>query len=97
VSNCFLSRQASHDLDAIADYYLARNIDVGEALFKDFTRKCENLVRFPNLGRSYDHIRSGMRGIPLEGYIILYQVVDDGVEILRVVGGRQDLEELLSD
>jgi toxin ParE1/3/4 len=94
VRNCFLSRQASQDLDAIADYFLARNIEVGESLFKEFTRKCENLVRFPNLGRSYAHIRPGMRGIPLEGYIILYQVVDDGVEVLRVVGGRQDLEEL---
>jgi toxin ParE1/3/4 len=94
VSNCFLSRQASQDLDAIADYFLTRNIEAGESLFKEFTRKCENLVRFPNLGRSYAHIRSEMRGIPLEGYIILYQVVDDGVEVLRVVGGRQDLEEL---
>jgi toxin ParE1/3/4 len=37
-----------------------------------------------------------MRGIPLEGYIIFYQFVDDGVEVLRVVGGRQDLEELFS-
>jgi toxin ParE1/3/4 len=94
VSNCFLSRQASQDLDAIADYFLTRNIEAGESLFKEFTRKCENLVRFPKLGRSYAHIRPGMRGIPLEGYIILYQVVDDGVEVLRVVGGCQDLEEL---
>jgi len=94
VSNCFLSRQASQDLDAIADYFVARNIEAGESLFKEFTRKCENLVRFPNLGRGYGHIRPEMRGIPLEGYVILYQVVDDGVEVLRVVGGRQDLEEL---
>jgi toxin ParE1/3/4 len=94
VSNCFLSKQASQDLDAIADYFLTRNIEAGESLFKEFTRKCVNLVRFPNLGRSYAHVRPGMRGIPLEGYIILYQVVVDGVEVLRVVGGRQDLEEL---
>lgn len=94
MSNCFLSRQASQDLDTIADYYLTRNIEAGENLFQEFTRKCENLVRFPSLGRSYGHIRPGMRGIPLDSYIIFYQIVNDGVEVLRVVGGRQDLEEL---
>ncbi len=53
-------------------------------------------MRFPNLGRSYDHIRIGMRRIPLDGYIIFYQVVDAEVEVLRVVRGRQDLEGLFA-
>ena len=35
-----------------------------------------------------------MRGLPLNGYIIFYQVVDNNIEILRVVNGRQDLEAL---
>ncbi|PZD74408.1 Toxin ParE1 [Acaryochloris thomasi RCC1774] len=97
MNNCFLSRQASQDLDAISDYFLARNIEAGERICLEFTQKCEKLMRFPKLGRSYDAIRSGMRGLPLEGYIIFYQVVDDGVEILRVLGGRQNLEEIFSD
>jgi len=29
--------------------------------------------------------------------VILYQVIDDGVEILRVVSGRQDLELLFAE
>jgi toxin ParE1/3/4 len=97
VSNCFISPLASQDLNAISDYYLARNIEAGEELLKEFTRKCENLVRFPSLGRSYGHIRPGMRGIPLEDYIIFYQILEAGVEVLRVVGGRQDLEALFLD
>jgi len=31
------------------------------------------------------------------GYIILYKVIDDGIEILRIVSGRQDLESLFAD
>jgi toxin ParE1/3/4 len=27
----------------------------------------------------------------------MYQVIDDGVEILRVISGRQDLESLFAD
>ncbi|WP_242051265.1 type II toxin-antitoxin system RelE/ParE family toxin [Nostoc spongiaeforme] len=32
-----------------------------------------------------------------KGYIILYQVIDDGVTILRIVSGRQDLESLFAE
>ena len=43
------------------------------------------------------HIKLVLRGLPLDGYVILYQVIDDGVEILRVVSGRQDLESLFAE
>jgi toxin ParE1/3/4 len=66
-------------------------------LFQDFTKKCENLLQFPNMGRSYEYIRQGMRGLTLNSYIIFYQFVDNNVEILRVVNGRQDLEALFAE
>lgn len=94
MSRCYVSPGASRDLNEISDYFLARNLEAGELLLKEFTRKCESLMQFPNLGRSYEWLRSGMRGIPLEGYIIFYQVMNDGIEILRVVSGRQDLQRL---
>ena len=96
MSLCILSPEATKDLNAIADYFATRNVDAGEMLFKQFIGKCENLIKFPALGRSYEYIRPNMRGVPLDGYIIFYQVVNDGIEILRVVNGRQDLDSLLS-
>jgi toxin ParE1/3/4 len=92
-----ISPETSQDLNAIADYFLSCNVDAGESFFKEFSKKCQYLVNFPNLGRSYEHLRAGMRGIPLDGYIIFYQVMEDGLEILRVINGRQDLEALFSD
>jgi toxin ParE1/3/4 len=46
------------------------------------------------MGRGYDDVCSGLRGLTLEGYIILYRVLDDGIEIVRVANGRQDLRSL---
>jgi toxin ParE1/3/4 len=46
------------------------------------------------MGKSYSQVRADLRGIPLQGYIILYRLVDDGLEIVRVVNARQDLESL---
>lgn len=97
MSRFIIAPSASRDLDRIANYFLERNIEVGETLFREFNQKCFNLVKFPNMWRSYSHIRPNLRGLPLDGYIILYEVVDEDVEILRVVNGRQDIEALFAD
>lgn len=64
---------------------------------REFNKKCQILANFPSIGRSYAHIKPLLRGLALDGYVILYQVIDDGVEILRVVSGRQDLELLFAE
>jgi toxin ParE1/3/4 len=91
-----LARSASQDLDQISEYFMSRNIEAGERLFQEFNRKCQNLAQFPNIGRSYGHIVPGLRGVPLNGFIIFYEVTDDTLTILRIVNGRQDLEALFS-
>lgn len=90
-----IATSASQDLDQISEYYTSRSIDAGERLFQEFNRKCQNLVQFPNMGRSYSHILPMLRGLPLDGYIIFYQVTDEAVTILHVVSGSQDIETLL--
>jgi toxin ParE1/3/4 len=97
MSRFIIAPSASRDLNRIAEYFLERNIEAGERLFREFNQKCFNLVQFPNIGRSYAHIRPKLRGLPLDGYIIFYEVVDENVEILRVVNGRQDLEALFTN
>jgi toxin ParE1/3/4 len=97
MSRYIVAPSASQDLNNIADYFLAVNVAAGEKLFIKFSKKFQQLAQFPNLGRSYSHIRQSLRGLPLDGYIIFYRVVDDTVEILRIVNGRQDLEALFSE
>jgi toxin ParE1/3/4 len=90
-----IAASASQDLDQISEYYTSRSIEAGERLFKEFNRKCQNLVQFPNMGRSYSHIMPMLRGLPLDGYIIFDQVTEEAVTILHVVSGSQDIETLL--
>lgn len=85
---------ASQDLNEIADYFAENSLEAGEKFFRAFNRKCQQLIAFPNSGKSYAVIRSGLRGLSLEGYIIFYRVLDDGIEILRVVSGRRDFPPL---
>ena len=92
-----LSVEASQDIENILDYFLQRNIDAGEKFVKDFNNKCLNIVEFPKIGRSYSHIDSPLRGIPIDGYIIFYQLLENSIVIIRVVSGYRDIEFLFLD
>jgi toxin ParE1/3/4 len=94
LSRCIIALEASQDLNAISDYFVSRNIDAGERLLQEFNQKCVKLLQFPNMGKSYAAIRPWLRGIPLDGYIIFYEVGEDEITILRIVSGRQNLETL---
>ena len=88
---------ASQDLNEIADYFAENHLEAGERFFQSFNRKCQQLAAFPNSGKSYAAIRPGLRGLSLEGYIIFYRILDDGIEILRVVSGRRDFPSLFEE
>ena len=45
----------------------------------------------------YSDIEPDLRGILLESYIIFYRVLEDGIEIMRVVSGRRDLFALFQN
>ena len=89
---CLISPEASQDLDKIFDYFASNNVEAGERFVITFEKKCEKLLRFPNMGRSYQDIEHSLRGIPLDNYIILYRITDNGIEIVRVVSGYRNLE-----
>lgn len=93
----FVAPEASQDLDEISNYFLSRNLEAGERWFQAFNQKCQQLVQFPMMAKSYSTIRFDLRGVPLDGFILLYRVKNDLVEIMRVVSGRRDLDTLFSD
>jgi toxin ParE1/3/4 len=92
-----ISPEASRDLSEIIDYFTNRNIDAGERFVDEFEKKCKYLANFPNMGRSYENIRVDLRGVPLDGYVIFYRVINGGIEIVRVVSGYRNLESLFTE
>lgn len=97
MSQNFISSEALADLDEIFDYFAARSVEAGEKFASEFKKKCQYLTQFPNIGRSYAELKPNLRGIPLMGYIIFYQVVGGGVEIVRVLSAYRDLESMFLD
>lgn len=85
---------ASRDLNEIADYFAETSLEAGEQFFSKFNHKCQQLVAFPNSGKSFAEIHPDLRGLSLQGYIIFYRVLGDDIEILRIVSGRRNFPSL---
>lgn len=81
----------------ITDYFAGYDVESGERFLCKFNRKCSQLVTFPKSGKSYASIRPGLRGISIDGYVIFYRLLDNGIEILRVVSGRRDFPAMFEE
>ena len=95
MKNLIITLPACRDLEAISDYFLASSVEAGDRFVKAFEQKCQHLARFPYIGKSYARLKPNLRGLLLMDYIIFYQVIEDSVEILRVVNGYRDLKDII--
>ncbi|HEY9612930.1 type II toxin-antitoxin system RelE/ParE family toxin [Allocoleopsis sp.] len=92
-----VSPEAKQDLRDIRNYIARDNPSAARRLVESIREKCRTLVDFPNMGRRYDDIAPEVRGVPIDSYIILYRLIEDGIEIVRVVSGYRKLESLFSE
>lgn len=88
---------ASKDLNTISDYFLTQSVEAGERFVEAFDQKCQHLAKYPYIGKSYVDLRPDLRGLSLMGYVIFYRVLDDSIEILRVVSGYRNLQDIFSE
>lgn len=97
MSRFLISIEASRDLNEIVDYFQTRSLDAGDRFVTAFNQKCQYLTQFPSIGKRYPHLHADLRGISLDTYIIFYQLVTDGIVIVRVVSGYRDLSSLFEE
>jgi toxin ParE1/3/4 len=92
------SPEARVDLFAIWSYY---SNEAGENTADKMTRalleKSKILEGHPFSGRPRDELRAGMRSLLSDPYVIFYRIHSDGAEIVRVLHGRQDLDEIFAE
>ncbi len=92
-----ISPEASQDLDEIYSYISHYSFDAATRFVDAFDRKCETVANFPGIGKIYEDLSPQLRGIILDKYIIFYRPVETDVEIIRVVSGYRNLEEIFSE
>ena len=89
------SAQAEDDLIVIWSTVAAENPAAADRLLDRIDAVCIMLASYPEAGPRRDDIALGFRYFPVRPYLVIYRVVaPDLVEVVRVVDGRRDLENL---
>ena len=86
--------QAEEDLIDLWLYIAQDNPRAADRLLDEIEEKFSLLADHPQLGPARPDIAEDCRYFPVSSYLILYRIIPDGVEVVRVVQGARRLENL---
>ncbi|WP_204140728.1 type II toxin-antitoxin system RelE/ParE family toxin [Halomicronema sp. CCY15110] len=96
--SCRITPEASQDIEAIADYLATHSsLTRAEDFLSGIDAALQRIAQFPEIGRKRDELYPGLRSVPYKQYLIFYRLLNDAIEIFRVVSGYQDLPALFEE
>lgn len=90
-----LRPEAEADLEGVALCIAADNPLAARNWLNDIYLPCQRLGATPGMGIARFDVRPNLRLFPVGSYLILYQGIAEGVEIVRVLHGARLWQELL--
>ena len=90
----FHSKKARLDLLEIWAYIAEENHNAADKLLDAIDEKCILLGANPKMGQARPDISPEMRYFPVKNYLILYREQGFGIEVVRVVHGMRDINEI---
>ena len=92
------SPEAEGDLLEIWTYLATEaSPDVASVQLRAIDRSVHRLTRWPLLGRARDELIAGVRSIVVGQYVVFYRALADRIEIIRVLHGSRDIDDIFSD
>ncbi len=89
---------AWNDLLAIANYVALDSLEAAEALLDRLHAACIDLGQRPQAYPLVErYAQRGIRRRVVGSYLVCYRVRSDSVEVLHVLHGARDLDEVLAD
>ena len=89
-----ISTDAEADLDEIYAHIARDHPLNAERWVARLVRRCDWLADTPEVGRARDDLRAGLRTWPEKAYLICYEIVPDGIRVLRVFRGDLDIDRV---
>ncbi|MGP0089224.1 MAG: type II toxin-antitoxin system RelE/ParE family toxin [Xanthobacteraceae bacterium] len=91
------SSDARSDLSEIWNYYVkVAGRHTADGIARKIGDACRLVEEHPFAGRARNEVRPSLRSITASQHVVFYRVNNDVVEIVRVLDGRRDLDEIFS-
>lgn len=88
------SKRAKQDLLDIWLWIARDNAGLADAVLDRIEQRASKLSQHREIGAARPEIGEGARGLVVERWLVLYRLVDGGVQIVRVVDGARDLARI---
>jgi len=86
--------QAEADLAEIWWYIAQDSPDAADVFLDQIEERCAVLAQFPLMGTAREDLLPFLRSLVVGSYVVFYLPVNGGIEIVRVLHGRRDLDAL---
>ena len=90
----FVSPRAEADLQEIWLTIALDNQRAADGVLRRIAAKLDRLARFPEMGVQRPEIAPSARMLVEGNYLILYEEMPEGVEVVRILHGARDLTDL---
>ncbi|MGD2014918.1 MAG: type II toxin-antitoxin system RelE/ParE family toxin [Desulfobacterales bacterium] len=88
--------QAEADLIEIWTYIAQDSLIRADKLLDEIDEKSQMLAQSPFIGKARDELAPTIRSFPIGNYLLFYQPIEDGIEIIRVLHRARDIEALFN-
>ena len=89
-----LTKQAKADLTAIWQTIAAHDERTADRVLDAISDRCQQLQEFPELGPARPDIAESARALLIERWLILYRILPDHAQVVRIVDGARDLSKI---
>jgi toxin ParE1/3/4 len=94
VSKVRYTHRAREDLLEIWLHIAPHNPQAADRVYDRIEESCQLLRDHPQLGPARPEIAEEARALIIERWIALYRLVEDGVQVVRIVDGARDLTRI---
>jgi toxin ParE1/3/4 len=88
---------AERDLLEIHSHIAQDNPAAARRLLDRLEAKVTALAHSPGVGPRRDELQPGCRSLAVGSYVIFYRAIEGGIEVVRVLHGRRDIDAIFAD
>lgn len=83
---------AAADIGEIWDYIAEDSLAQADAWVDRLDEVLRLLSTQPRIGRARDELSPGLRSMPFGRYVIFYEPLDDGIDVVRLLHSARDVD-----